>query len=267
MKKFLFIIPQSPKKNISPLRQKLIDISLASLKNQSSNDWEALLLGEEERSEGNFHFIRSLQRSKEEKLHFAVDLLLAESQLPEYIIRFDDDDLIHPHALEKAAQLDFDCYADSWHTFYDISSGMVSAQQRPWLPNTIIHKTEHALAVYGEYHAGVHSGKRRPHLLQNDHSQSWHTYYSGKKIVYAEKENPLYVRILSPTSITAGAEQEQYISYLSRFGDWKTPAPAAFSPNFEALKEAWVSLNGPLRTYKIPSPKSLRKRLGRLFGR
>jgi len=270
MKKFLFIVPQSPKRMVTPFRQRLIDISMKSLLEQSSSDWEAIFLGEEERSAGNLHFIRCPVETKEEKLHFVVDYLLAQKSLPEYIIRFDDDDIINTNVLKDVSGKDFDCYADEWHTFYDISTGRISRQKRDWLPNTVIHKTEHALAVYGEYHYVVKSDKRRPHLLQNDHSKWWHAYYADRKVEFAPRDSPLYMRILSPTSFTANSEKEKpdkvsYTEYLSRFGSWDAPLPPAFAEYVADLKRAWLEEVGPLWDLKIKKPGGFGLR--RLFGK
>ncbi len=270
MKKFLFVIPQSPKRMVTPFRQRLIDISMRSLLEQQSSEWEALFLGEEERSERNLHFLKCPVETKEEKLHFAVDYLLAEKTLPEYIIRFDDDDIINPEALMHVGEDTFDCYADKLHKFYDASTGRVSNQKRDWLPNTIIHKAEHALAVYGEYHHVVKSDKRRPHLLQNDHSKWWHKYYAEKKVAYASGESPLYLRILSPTSFTANSENENadkvsYTEYLSRFGDWEASVPKVFGGYVTDLKNAWLDEMGPMWDLKINKQGAFG--LNRLFGK
>ncbi len=270
MKKFLFVIPQSPKRIISPFRQRLIDVSMRSLLAQTSNEWEALLLGEEEKTEGNCRFINSPFPTKEEKLHYVVDQLLAEKNKPEYIIRFDDDDLIHPQLLERISTLQFDCYADEWHTFYDVSSGKLSSQKRNWLANTIIHKTEHALAQYGEYHYVVKSDLRRPHLLQNDHSKWWHNYYKGKNIVFAPQSDPMYLRVLSPTSFTAGSgelNKDEYSVYLNQFGDWNEPIPAAFCTYTDELHEGWKATYGAPWEIDTSSKNTLRSRIGKMFGR
>lgn len=269
MKKFLFIVPQSPERIINPFRRSLIDTSLQSLRDQRSDNWEALMLGEEDRTDGNFHFIRTPVETKEEKLHFAVDLLLSQKELPEYIIRFDDDDVINTNTLFELEDAQFDCYADEWHFFYDAASGSVSMQKRAWLPNTVIHKTEHALAQFGEYHYVVKSDKRRPHLLQNDHSKWWHQYYRGKKVMYAGRQSPLYMRVLSPSSFTASSdfanpERIAYSEYLSRFGDWKATVPSVFVPYVEQLKAIWQKENGPLLKIDIRRKQNI---FGRLFNR
>jgi hypothetical protein len=269
MKKFLFVIPQSPKRIITPFRQRLIDISLHSLLAQESENWEAWMLGEEDKNEGNLHFIRSPFETKEEKLHWVVDLLLGEKSLPEYIIRFDDDDIVNVSKLKQLEAVSFDCYTDKHHSFYDAASGRLSQQLRTWLPNTVIHKTEHALAQFGEYHYVVKSDKRRPHLLQNDHSKWWHQYYAGKNVVYADQASPLYLRILSPTSFTAQgdsstSDRQSYYEYISKFGDWNAPEPKEFKPFVEELKKAWLDEHGAL--WELPLKKPGRSGISRWLG-
>lgn len=270
MKKFLFVIPQSPKRIISPFRQRLIDISMRSLLEQESMNWEAWFLGEENKTQDNLNYIKCPVETKEEKLHFVVDLLMEQKSLPEYIVRFDDDDIINTRVLKELENAQFDCYADAWHTFFDVSTGRMSMQKRGWLPNTVIHKTEHALAVYGEYHYVVKSDKRRPHLLQNDHSKWWHKYYADKKVVYADKASPLYMRILSPTSFTASsdkqnADQNAYADYLSRFGEWDAQVPAVFQTYITELQRAWKEEIGPMWDLNLKRKRSFG--WGRLFGR
>jgi hypothetical protein len=268
VKKFLFLIPQSPGEKITSFRKHLIDASRKSLLEQSCTEWEAWMLGEEEKTEGNFRFIKCPLPAKEQKLHHAVDLLLAVKDLPEYIIRFDDDDLVNPDILSLVTKTSFDCFADKFHCFYDVSSNRVSAQERPWLANTVIHKAEHALAEFGEYHNGVASQSRKPRLIQNDHSKTWHVYYSGKKVMRAEKSNPVYVRVLSPSSITAAAaaDKEKYTAYLASFGSWDADAPGSFSANFRELESAWRNEYGEKWEHRFKT-NGLRNKLKHLFGR
>lgn len=269
MKKFLFIIPQSPKSSMTPFRQSLTEISLKSLKNQTSNDWEALLIGEEERTDGNINYISSPYKTKEEKLNYFADWILKQENKPQYIIRFDDDDLISPFILEKVSTMNFDCYADQWHWFYDTSSGNCSRQKRRWLPNTIIHKTEYALTAFGEYNKGITSSGRKPILLQNDHSQTWHQFYSNKKIVFAKKNSPIYMRVLSPSSITAGNatefDRKNYEKYRKGFGTWDASMPEGFSDYATELKKIWVSHFGKLIYFPIPFKDKLRSNIDKLF--
>jgi len=263
VKKFLFIIPQSPASSLTPFRRSLTEVSMWTLKNQTSSDWEALLIGEEEKTEGNLHYVRSPFKTKEEKLHFVVDRFLNARDLPEYFIRLDDDDLISPLVLDKVSRLEFDCYADHWHCFYDLSTGRISQQKRSWLPNTVIHKTEHALAEYGEYHYVVHSDLRRPHLLQNDHSKWWHQYYAGKKTIFAPKGNPFYIRVLSPTSYTASGGQ--YDHYLEKFGKWDSPVPEEYREYIDELKKIWIASFGNLNPAKKNILKSMIAKLKNYF--
>ena len=270
LKKFLFVIPQSPSALISPFRKSLIDISLLSLKNQTNYNWEAVFLGEESKSEGNFHYLNLGGVSKEEKLHRFVDWLKKQTNKPEYIIRFDDDDLISPSILEKINGLDFDCYADRWHYFFDTTSGNCSRQLRKWLPNTVIHKTEHALATYGNYHKGVFSTVRKPSLLQNDHSSFWHLYYQVRKIIYAPKNEPVYLRVLSPSSITANLsvsfDKKDYAKYREGFGLWDAPLPNGFEKYVSQLLFVYEKEFGHFEKYNLPLLKKIKYKLKERLG-
>jgi hypothetical protein len=259
MKKFLFVIPQSPSVSLSPFRKSLIDTSIASLKGQQSSDWEAVFLGEEKKTDNNFNYLNLGGVSKEEKLHHFIDWIRMQENKPQFIIRFDDDDVISPFVLSKANELDFDCYADRHHYFYDTSSGTCSAQIRPWLANTVIHKTEHALAEFGEYHKGV-SGSRKPALLQNDHSKTWHEYYKDKKIIFTSKEQPVYLRNLSPTSITGNAGNA-YENYRKQFGTWDAAVPAGFESYVTEMRKIWNREFGELKVYHIPFFEKLKNKL------
>lgn len=131
---------------------------------------------------------------------------------PDFIIRLDDDDIISPDILERVSKENFDCYADEFHTFYDLSSGKICQQKRNWLPNTVIHSFKHAMKI-------MENGKP---LFSQDHSEVWLNYYSGKKIIYSPKEHPVYLRIISPTSVSGKKDfnSEGYQKYLYSFGKW-----------------------------------------------
>jgi hypothetical protein len=269
MKKFLFVIPQSPQERLSPFRKSLTEISMLSLKNQKNQDWEAVFLGQNSHNADNFHFLNLGGITKEEKLHYFVDWIKKQNDKPEYLIRFDDDDLISPFVLEKISGMDFDCYADQWHWFYDSSSGNCSRQKRSWLPNTVIHKTEHALATYGEYHKGVFSADRKPMLLQNDHSQTWSEYYSKRKLVFAEKNQPIYLRVLSPSSITAGEDSifdtSKFEKYRRGFGTWDAIVPKGFSEYIAILNKIWIGHYGKQFHYQIPFTNRIKSKIEEWF--
>ena len=223
MKKFLFITTLTPQQFLTPLRASLFDLYLEALKGQSYSNWEAIIIGEVDKKESNFTYIKSDAVSKADKLKVAYEYLIKLEVKPDYIIRLDDDDIISPDVLSKAALLDFDCYSDEYHSYYDITSGNISQQTRHWLPNTIIHKYEHGIAPYGE---------DKVPLFMHDHSQAWHKYYADKKVVFASKKNPIYLRVISPTTITSkmdpnkankieSFDKDAYNTYLKTFGKWR----------------------------------------------
>jgi hypothetical protein len=264
--KFLFVIAETPAAKLTAVRRDLVELSRTSLLQQTSGEWSAVFLGEEEKTEGKFRWVRTPADSKEKKLHFFADWIRAQHEQPEYIIRFDDDDLINPSALQQLEGKSFDCFADRYHWFYDLASGAVSAQRRHWLANTVVHKAAHALTPYGEYHNGVSDTTRKPVLLQNDHSKTWHTFYRDRNVLWSRFGSPLYLRILSPGSITAGNSGE-YQSYLSSFGYWKDNLPSDFQPYAAELKAIWHRHFGELRRYEFSNKGYFRSRLLRMLGK
>jgi hypothetical protein len=193
-KSFLFLVPLTPSRLMTPLRSLLFEQFLKGLQSQRYENWSAILIGEHEGTEGKVKYCRIMAESKEIKLIFAREYIRGLTVKPDYIIRIDDDDIINPYILEKVSKIEFDCYADRFHTFYDIISGEISLQSRPFLANTVIHHYDHAIAEIGE--------DKTP-LIQSDHS-FWINYYQSKRCVYAGKYFPVYLRVLSPTTITNG---------------------------------------------------------------
>lgn len=249
---FIFIVPHTPKQFRDELRDRLFEITLESLKKQTYVNWRAYIISDEDKIDGNLHFINSEATSKKEKLIKGLELVASLNIKPDFIIRFDDDDIINPGILEKASKLDFECMADEFHAFYDVISGYTALQKRNWFANTVIHKYKHAIKEDG----GVP-------LLLHDHSKSWHIYYRDKEVIYSKKEFPLYLRILSPTSITAGGNLEietannrikRYRDYLQGFGRWKTSDIQVFSDYKNILgslsNEAYFK---PFSRFRVPS--------------
>lgn len=189
---------------------------------QEYDAWSALIIGEEDMEAGNFRYIKAPEKvvTKVQKLIYATEYIKSLQEKPDYVIRLDDDDLISKYILKDISTMDFDCFADRQHTFYDILSGKIAQQKRGWLANTVIHKFEHAFTSHGI--------EQYP-LIVYDHSATWLPYYRDRSLKYASSSKPLYLRILSPTSITGKgnegtAEQENnsgYNSYLQKFGEWK----------------------------------------------
>lgn len=263
MKKFLFITPLTPSRLLTPLRRKLFVEFVRGLNNQTYSNWEALLIGEEEKQEGNVIYKKIKAESKEIKLIYAKEYLLNMEVKPDYIVRIDDDDVINPNLLERLHDQDFDCFADKYHTFYDVTTGKICQREKGWLANTVVHKFEHALAEIGE--------DKLP-LMNCDHGKEWLPYYTGKKLVFAPIKEPVYLRVLSPTTVTSGIHNsstenvhekyeefkskvvnlklskdidfEKYNYYLKGFGAWKYKRLHDFDNSIEKLGDVWQSFSG-----------------------
>jgi hypothetical protein len=216
------------------------------------------VIGETERTEGNRKEIRLEPATNKEKRDELLGALYTRKDVTgliseaDYIVKLDDDDIISPTLLGKASAHDFDLYYDKYHTFYDISSGIISQQKRPWVASTCIQKTEHAFAKRNpqadfNYYANS--------VLYQDHSKGWHIYYADKKKMIATPEHPVYLRILSPTSITSGAKKfpldsihdvdfDLYYRYLRKFGMWHSLSLADFDQFLPSLGAAWENFSG-----------------------
>ncbi len=252
-KSFLFIIALTPSDLLSPLRRSLFELFLKAMKSQTYDSWEALLIGEEDKTDGKLKFVKTPAISKQEKFLFAIDYLKSLKIKPDYIIRLDDDDLISPTVLTRVSQLDFDCYADSYHAFYDIVTGKISLNKREWLANTVIHKFEHAIAEIQRIKEdkGVNTSAS---LLALDHNLYWEKYYRHKKIIWSDKRNSVYLRILSPTSITSHLTanysvwsenvQEEYKQYVKGYGPWVYKTLSDFIKYEGDLKLIWEKFSG-----------------------
>lgn len=272
MKKFLFITPLTPTKLLTPLRKMLFQEFIRALNNQKYSNWQALLIGEEEKQEGNIVYAKIKAESKEIKLIFAKEYILNMDVKPDYIVRIDDDDVINPNLLEQLSKQDFDCYADKYHTFYDVVSGKICQSEKGWLANTVIHKLQHALTEIGEDKLA---------LFTCDHSKEWLRYYKDRNLVFAPKNHPVYLRVLSPTTVTSGIHDiknnsiydryeefkskviklknrsdinfSSYSNYLKGFGRWKYKNIDDFNTNTVCLDKVWEEFSGQKRrnNYRI----------------
>ena len=140
MNRYLFIIPRTPKQFKSDIREELWKVTIKSLLEQTYSNWKALIICDESESiinNDNLLYLKSTALKKGEKIDFAVEYIVENNLFPDYLIRFDDDDIIMPNALETADKFNFDVYGDKYHTFFDLSSGLMSQQDSPWLANTV----------------------------------------------------------------------------------------------------------------------------------
>jgi len=228
MREFIFIIPRTPKSYKTKIRESLWKITQQSLIKQTYSSWKALVVCDdfdEKPADERFIYIRSEALKKGEKINDAINYITSNKIDVDFVIRLDDDDVMMPDSLKKSLSYDFDVYADKHHAFYDLSSGLSSIVKRKWLANTVIHNASHALKISED--TGLH-------IINHDHSLKWHRYYKDKKIVYAKMNSPIYIRILSPVSVSA-IGSNNYINYLSFFGNWKYNAPESFMPYSKLL--------------------------------
>jgi hypothetical protein len=230
MKKFVFIVARTPRKFQNPLRNILWKHCKKSLQVQKCNDWQAIVVGDEEKTDGNILYINDSAVLKRDKILAAIKYISSQEKKPEFLIRFDDDDLISPIALLNIVDKKFDCYTDSFHSYYDIITGRTSQVDWSWFPNTCIHSFKCATEKFGE--------ANEP-LISLEHSLTWHKYYQSleKKVMYFPKQSPFYLRIMSPSSITSTNNKEDskdnknYFDYLLKYGVWKKKA----IPDFKEL--------------------------------
>ena len=112
----------------------------------------------------------------------------------------------------------YDCYFDKYHTYIDAVYLKLSHKKNLWIPNTAIHKYDHAI---------TYCGKSNLQLLLQDHDEYWHIFYSNKRTCKMPYFNPIYYRVLTPFSLTSFKSQikgivnwEKHLDYLKGYGPW-----------------------------------------------
>lgn len=251
---FLFLIPLTPERFLDPQRRELQKLCFEQLERLTCSK-QVWLLGDGEFSQKDFQSVQLNGDTKEDKL-FEVGQMLEKSKNPlaKYIVRLDDDDLINPVVFDKMANEDFDVCYDKHHWFYDISSAQTGNQERAWIANTAIHKYDKALQKIKALGGSPKAGESN-FLFACNHSQAWMPFYKDLKVVQLPSNTPLYLRILSPGSITAkiqnGQNQDEYFSYLTTFGNWNNKFP--FDNQIaENLKAIWIQNEGALKEWNFP---------------
>lgn len=222
-KRFLFLIPLTPKAYLTPNRSALRTLSLQNLVDQDYDNWSAILIGKTDEtvpSAKNF-IILDVEGQKEQKLQAATKYIKDTNLEFDYLIRLDDDDIFNRKLLSKLAKEEFDIYIDKYHTFWDASTGSIAQQVPYWFANTCIHKKEHALTVYGNFPRDTTVfTKERPYLIENGHGD-FHKYYNqNHTILIAERNDPLYVRTLNPDSHSS-LYTGDFVKYMNLFGIWR----------------------------------------------
>lgn len=257
MNTFLFITHVTPSRLRSTLRQSLYELQKLSLSEQTYGNWKQLVIGEDDIVRNSYLEVKLQATTKADRNAELIKIyerkevkeLLENS---DYILKLDDDDIISPTLLGSIASRDFDLYYDNFHTFYDITSNSITQQERGWIASSCVHKTAHALS---KLDAKGPDNYYQNSLLYSDHSKTWHTYYANKNKIAANPDHPVYLRVLSPTSITAGAKKfplvdtndidfKQYYQYLKGFGYWQQAATTDFNFYLPKLKKAWTDFSG-----------------------
>jgi hypothetical protein len=249
MKDFVFILPLTPSVHITPLRQDLFQLTLSSLRKQTSDNWQAILVGEYDKVEGNLIYLptKPIVEGYEKKIrssesatdkHFKIDIALQyiakQPQKPKYLIRLDDDDVFSPVILSQIEKMEYDCYVDRYHTYYDITSGKICQNPVPWYPNTVIHKYEHAVANIPR---GSTIDEPEGDLIACSHNIAFHKYYKDKKVFFTEKSNPIYVRTITMSTVSFKYPKSklEYKEYLSTYGEWYYRRIESFEPYIDPL--------------------------------
>jgi hypothetical protein len=253
MKDVVFLIPINADSRITPLRRLLRENMINSLKNQTSGNWEALLIGEYDKTEGNMRYIPAVSlepgyqkrdrndfghTDKHFKIDVAMQYLNKQERKPKYVVRLDDDDLMSPDIvsiIEKSGDK-YDCFADEYQFLYNVSNGKICFDSYPWMANTTFHRYEHAKVIIPEFNLT---------LINCSHDLGFHKYYAGKQVWYSPKMNPLYVRVHSPTVLNLESQggKISYEDHLKRFGFWHYVRLPEYEPYFAKLTAEYEKLN------------------------
>ncbi len=263
---FLFLIPLTPDSASNEIRRELRKRCFAQLERLQATK-KVWLLGDFETDHPDFEVVSTRSITKEDKLFEAGFMLEKRPDIARFLVRLDDDDMINPALFDAIARMDdFDAYTDRTHWFYDLSSAHCSAQERTWMPNTIIHRFDHAIQKVKARGGSTLAGDTN-FLFACDHSKSWHFYYTGKNVKVADPRNPVYLRILSPKSRSAGGSddfEKTFPHYLMRFGTWKSMFPFDEEILAPALKDIWTKYEGPLRNWVFPKKSFVSRFLNKI---
>lgn len=291
MPEVLFLTHLTPIKKRTKLRQSLIELWWYAIHQQTYQNFKLLIVSEDKIEtlfQNKIQNILWLQikdknniRSELEKLYESkevIDFIMKS----EYTIKLDDDDIISPTIVQNTIHKNFDICYDEWHTFYDICSGRITQQKRPWIASTCIHKTS---CVFSKHTDNEKENIYTNSIMYTDHSQVWHRFYSNKNKWITSPQHPVYMRVLSPTSKTAASPKpirkfedidfKAYHTYLKTFGYWK-PAPTHdFDDYLSLLSEVWKKFSGkdhipirgidPIHQWLDKLKQYVRKKTGTLF--
>lgn len=229
MNSYLFIIPATPKKYMNGVRVQLQNLCVGHLIKQNYSNWKALWISEDAPRVNDERFIHvNYEGGKEEKLQVASQYIIENNIKGDYIIRLDDDDVFNTQILSQIKDKDFDLMVDKHQAFWLFDSPYFASRVWYWFPNTCIHKRENALAVFGKLASdAIKRLNTEVRLIENDHSKL-HSFYANKHVVFSGKDNPIYIRTITDSSITSMNSEDQD-AYLLNFGYWKKKKYTNFS--------------------------------------
>lgn len=268
MPEVLFLTHLTPIKKRTALRQSLMELWWYAINKQTYQKFKLLIISEDKPEalfQNKIQNILWLQIKNKNNIHSELEKLYESKEVidfimtSEYTIKLDDDDIISPTIVQNTIHKNFDVCYDEWHTFYDICSGSITQQKRPWIASTCIHKTTCAFSKHTE---NKNENLYTNSIMYTDHSQVWHKFYSNKNKLVASPQHPVYLRVLSPTSKTAGASKpinkfqdidiKKYHAYLKTFGYWEPPSTHDFDDYIPLLNEIWKKFSGKNH---IPLPR------------
>lgn len=242
LKDFVFVTCLTPRASLSPLRSELFELYKTSLMRQTSSNWSAILMGDEDKTEGNFIYVKATAVTKEDKLLELFHILEKLPVKPKYLIRLDDDDVFSPIIIDRiqSDKLDFDVFTDRFQSMFNVYDLRSLSKEYSWFPSTVIMRFEDAMTKVDFF--------RNLPLFVCDHDLVFHKYYQNKRIWYAPKGQPIYLRVFSPTSLSFADSNKAFERYCERFGVWKY-----FS--FEGYESALTNLKSINKKYfntKVP---------------
>lgn len=240
---FVFVTCLTPSASLTPLRKELFELYKTALLKQTSGNWTVILMGEEDKIEGNFIYIKANTQTKEDKLLELYNILINLEQKPKYLIRLDDDDIFSGTIIDKIERnkLNFDVYVDRYQNMFNVFNLRSLSKEFPWFPSTLIMKFEDAVAKI-EYFNNLP-------LFVCDHDKVFHKHYSSRTVFYSQRNEPIYLRIFSPTSLSFNDSRNKFEKYCNSFGTW-----TYFSFNgYEWAEKELVKLNQEYFKSTVPN--------------
>lgn len=251
----LIVTPVSPRSlEDGNLRSLIFKLFLRQFDYINALNYRVILLSGEiiHTDNKNIQTIVVTTKTKRDRLNEVKQTIIRDYKQFTHICRLDDDDFLNPNLNEYWPQEHFDAWYDNQHCFYDIASDRFASQKRLWMPNTTIMTMD---CAFGEWHE-----KGKSLLFDYDHSATWHLFFDDKRTIASRAENPIYLRVLSPFSITSEQNRafvderiimRNYFDYLSGFGSWVGYNMIDFKSITFELRTIWLEYHGNVINFGI----------------